>query len=106
MYFNPATWRPIAILLSILNLGGLVMALGAGEPGHAVGHVMLGVGLAFWVRRLGESSSERTASIGGSDAQAQLEGLESDVDQLRRELDETQERLDFTERMMAQRRSS
>lgn len=104
MYFNPATWRPIAILLSVLNLGGLVMALGAGEPGHAVGHVMLGVGLAFWVRRLGENDGERTTSFGRSDRQAQIEGLESDVDQLRRELAEAQERLDFTERMLAKRR--
>ena len=105
MYFNPAIWKPIAIVLSVLNVGGLIMALSAGEPAHAMGHVVVGVGLAFWVRRLGERAREETgASISGTEHQSQLEGLESEVDQLRRELTETQERLDFAERMMAKRR--
>jgi hypothetical protein len=105
VYFNPRIWRPIAIVLSLFNLGGLVLALGAGEPGHAMGHVILGVGLAVWARRLGASARDSIGdSIGGSERHAQLEGLENEVDQLRRELTETQERLDFAERMLAQRR--
>lgn len=82
MYFNPRVWRPIAIVLSLS-----------------------GAGLAAWIRRLGESARESAGdSIGASEQQAQLEGLESDIDQLRRELTETQERLDFAERMLAQKR--
>ncbi len=104
MNFNPRVWRPIAILLSVGNIAGVVQALGAGEPAHAMAHVVLGVVLAFWVRRLNERAREaRGDRIAGSDQQAQIEGLESDLDQLRRELTETQERLDFTERMLAQR---
>jgi len=39
---------------------------------------------------------------GGSERQAQLEVLEAEVNDLRRELSEAQKRLDFTERMLAQ----
>ena len=106
MTFKPAFWRPIAIILSIVNIAGVVQALGAGEPMHAAGHVIVGLGLAAWIRRLNERAREtRGERIAGSDQQTQIEGLENDLDQLRRELTETQERLDFAERMMAQRRS-
>ncbi|MCC7131145.1 MAG: hypothetical protein IT352_00795, partial [Gemmatimonadales bacterium] len=37
------------------------------------------------------------------DADARMAALEDDVHALRRELSETQERLDFTERLLAQR---
>lgn len=104
MSFNPAIWRPIAIIVSLLNVGGLVMALGAGEPAHAAGHVLVGVALVAWFRRMGERAREDTTESIGGDRQAQIEGLEFEVDQLRRELTEAQERLDFTERMMAKRR--
>jgi hypothetical protein len=72
---------------------------------HAAGHVILGLGLAAWIRRLNARAREaRGDRIAGSDQQTQIEGLESDLDQMRRELTETQERLDFAERMLAQRR--
>lgn len=38
----------------------------------------------------------------GPEALARLEALEGEVDHLRRELSETQERVDFTERLLAQ----
>lgn len=38
-----------------------------------------------------------------ADTDARMAALEDDVHQLRRELGETQERLDFTERLLAQR---
>jgi hypothetical protein len=99
MALRPTTWRRIAIVLSVVNLGGLIMALGAGEIAHAGAHALVGGLLVVWIGRLRERSrgAERIAG------DERLEGLEDEVDQLRRELGEAQERLDFTERMMARR---
>ena len=67
MTFKPALWRPIAFVLSVVNLVAVGFAAGAAEP------------------------------------QDRLEALEVEVDNLGRELGETQERLDFAERVLAQR---
>ena len=91
-------WRPIAIVLTILNVGGLIMAVSAGEPLHALGHIVAAVLLARWLRRLREGDED--ARI---ESPSKIEALEDEVDGLRRELTEAQERLDFAERMMAQR---
>jgi hypothetical protein len=95
MTFKPATWRPIALVLSVLNWVGAGLAMGQGEPLHAAAHVALGVAFALWARRLG-------AAPVGSDTEARIEALEVDVMHMRRELGEAQERLDFAERLLAQ----
>jgi len=66
MTFKPATWLPIAILLSAANLVAVGFAAGGTEPWHAGVHATLALG------------------------------------KLRRELSETQERLDFVERRLVQ----
>lgn len=91
-------WRPVAIVLSILNAGGLIMAVAAGEPMHALGHIVAAVLLARWLRRMRERDGAARL-----ESPSQIEALEAEVDGLRRELTEAQERLDFAERMMAQR---
>jgi hypothetical protein len=53
----------------------------------------------LWAERLWRSPG-RVA--GGSDLQAGLEALEIEVGNIRRELNEAQERLDFAERLLAQ----
>ena len=95
---NHRIWRPVAIVLTILNAGGLIMAVAAGEPMHALGHIVAGVLLARWLRRM--RASDGAARLESS---SKIEALEDEVDGLRRELTEAQERLDFAERMMAQR---
>jgi HAMP domain-containing protein len=98
--------RLLAITLSILNFGAFIVALRDGEATHALGHVAAGIALFAWSRSLRRQHRESSAAdrLDASDRDAQIEGLESDVEQLRRELSEAQERLDFTERMLAQRR--
>lgn len=91
-------WRPVAIVLSIVNAAGLIMAVAAGEPMHALGHIVAAVLLARWLRRM--RGSDDAARL---ESPSQIEALETEVDSLRRELTEAQERLDFAERMMAQR---
>ncbi len=95
MTFKPSTWYPIAAVLSVLNLVGAGFAVGQGEPMHAAIHVGLGVAFGLWAQRLRQAP-------GGSDLHARLEALEIEVNNLRGELSEMQERLDFAERLLAQ----
>jgi hypothetical protein len=95
MTFNPAIWYPIAVVLSIINLGGAGFAAGQAEPWHATIHAALAVAFGLWAQRLRQAPR-------GSEPQARLEALEAEMGNLRQELSETQERLDFAERMLAQ----
>jgi hypothetical protein len=98
MTFKPSTWQPIAWMLSAVNVGALAFAGMQGEPLHAAGHAALALGFGVWAQRLG-------VRRGKSELQPPLEALaelEAEVSQLRAELTETQERLDFAERMLAQ----
>ncbi|HSE28822.1 MAG TPA: hypothetical protein VLA95_11385 [Gemmatimonadales bacterium] len=99
MTFKPAIWHPISVALSALNLLGAGAAIQAAEPWHAAAHVALALAFGLWARRLrrGPAASERTG---------RLELLEAEMDGLRQELGETQERLDFAERMLAQHREA
>ncbi len=104
MTFKPAIWYPISVVLSVLNLAGVVVY--AAEPWHAAAHAALAVAFGVWAQRLRQRP-------GGSELEARLEALEGDVSRLdaldaevgtlRQELSEAQERLDFAERLLAQR---
>jgi hypothetical protein len=101
MTFKPAIWHPIAVVLTVINLVGAGMAIGTAEPGHATIHAVLALAFGFWAQRLRQRSggSELPAPLEVLDA---LEAVEAEVSKLRQELSETQERLDFAERMLAQ----
>jgi hypothetical protein len=100
MTFKPAIWRPIAIVLSAVNLVAVGFAAGDAEPWHAGIHSALALAFGLWAQRL-----RREPEGGGSSSelQAGLEALEVEVGQMRQELTEAQERLDFAERLLAQR---
>jgi hypothetical protein len=98
MTFKPAIWYPIALALGAINLLGAGFAAGTAEPSHATVHAALALAFGLWARRLRQDP-------GGSELQDRLEALEAlefEVSNLRQELGETQERLDFAERLMAQ----
>ena len=95
MTFKPAIWHPIAVVLSAVNLVAVGFAAGSAEPWHAGVHAALALGFGLWAQRLRQNP-------GGNDRLARLETLEADVSDLRRELSETQERLDFAERLLTQ----
>jgi len=101
MTFKPAIWRPITFVLSAVNLVAVGFAAGEAEPRHAGIHAALALAFGLWAQRLGQA---RTAgeSAGLGEGPARLDALEADVGDLRRELNETQERLDFAERLLAQ----
>lgn len=95
MTFKPAIWHPIAIVLSGINLVAVGVAAGSAEPWHAAAHAGLGLAFGLWAQRLRQSP-------GSGDREPRLDVLGGEVEQLRRELSETQERLDFAERVLAQ----
>jgi hypothetical protein len=98
MAFKRAIWYPIAGVLSIINLVAVGFAAGESEPWHAGIHAALALAFGLWAQRLRQRST-------GGELQIPLdafEALETEVGQLRRELSEMQERVDFTERVLAQ----
>ena len=95
MTFKPSIWQPIAVVLSVINLVGVGFAAGSAEPWHATAHAALALAFGLWAQRL-------RPGPGGTEHQARLDVLEAEVSTLGRELSETQERLDFAERLLAQ----
>ena len=95
MTFKSPIWQPIAIVLSAVNLVGVGFAAGAAEPWHAGIHAALALGFGLWAQRL----RHRVPFLPDDE---RLAALEMDVSELRRELAEAQERLDFAERVLAQ----
>lgn len=101
MTFKPAIWYPIAVVLSAVNVAAVWFAAAPGEPLHATVHAALGVAFGLWAQRL---RLRLRSGLRAPQLQAQFEPLALEVDQLRQELNETQERLDFAERVLAQSR--
>jgi hypothetical protein len=99
MTFKPKIWYPIAAVLALVNVAAVWVAAVPAEPAHATIHAVLGVAFALWAQRLRERREPESAeyAVGaGNDT------LALDVDDLRQELAETKERLDFAERVLAQ----
>ena len=103
MNFKAPIWYPIAAVLSAINLVavGFAAASATPEPWHAATHAALGLGFGLWAQRLRDARRGNQLQAPPEVLDA-LEAIESEVSGLRRELSETQERLDFTERMLAQ----
>ena len=95
MTFKPAIWHPIAVALSLINVVAVWFAAVPAEPLHATIHAALAVAFGVWALRLRQGP-------GRGGLEADLESLELEVGALQRELGETQERLDFAERVLAQ----
>ena len=98
MNLASAKWYPIAAILTTINVISIPFTGGM----HAVTHVVLAVVCGVWAARLRLTPRPAAAQdqIGGQEA---IEALEGDLDQMRQQLSETQERLDFAERLLAKR---
>lgn len=110
MTFKPKLWYPIAVLLSVVNVVSVWFAARAvpAEPLHATVHAALAVAFAFWAYRLWQrrDGGDRQLAPEAIEALDALEALEGEMSKVRQELSEAQERLDFAERMLAQRPDS
>lgn len=100
MTFKSPWWYPLAVVLSAVNVAAVWFAAEPGEPTHATIHAALAVGFALWAQRLRAGSPRHIELESGMEA---INELDADVDSLRNALAETQERLDFAERMLAER---
>jgi hypothetical protein len=102
MTFKPKLWQPIAIVLSAVNLVAVGFAAGAAEPWHAAVHSGLALAFGLWAQRMRQIRPKGELQIPFE----ALEALEAEVGAMRQELSEAQERLDFAERVLAQRPES
>ena len=101
MTFKPALWFPIAVVLSVANLVGVGFAAASAEGAHAAIHAGLAMLFGLWAQRLRQRLGRRDLAT-PLDAPEALAALEADVNRLRQEVSEMQERLDFAERLLAQ----
>jgi hypothetical protein len=101
MTFKSAIWQPIAVVLSAINLVAVGFAAGEAQPWHAGVHAALALAFGLWAQRLRQRPGG-SELLAGSELPARLEAIEAEVSKLGQELSETQERLDFAERVMAQ----
>jgi hypothetical protein len=101
MTFKPRFWYPTALGLTALNLVGVGQAAAVAEPWHAGIHAVLGLAFWAWAQRLRQGQRARAGEeLPRSEELARFDALELEVGELRRELGEAQERLDFTERLL------
>jgi len=104
MTFKPGVWFPIAVVLSLGNLVAVWFAAAPGEPWHATIHAALSLGSGLWAYRLRQrlATGERRLAPEAVEALDALEALEIEASQLRQQLSEAQEQLDFANRLQAQ----
>jgi hypothetical protein len=98
MTFKSPIWRPVSVVLSAINLVAVGFAAAQAEAWHAAVHAALALGFGLWAQRL----LQRARGAGGELLLGNLESLEADVSRLTQEMGELQERMDFTERVLAQ----
>jgi hypothetical protein len=101
MALNPRIWFPIAVGATALNLVAAAFYTGT----HAGMHAALAVGFGLWAQRLRRRTGGAQQQVEAGTTQQLQEGfeaLEGEVARLRQELNETQERVDFVERVLAQ----
>ena len=95
------------MVASAFNVAGAGFAIAAGEGWHAGIHVSLALGFGFAAQRLGEI--DRKVAPNSLQAQvdeqtAALEEAEAKLALQAKQLADLEERMDFTERMLAQAR--
>jgi hypothetical protein len=100
MTFRSRIWYPITGVLSMINLAAVGYAAASAEPWHATVHAALAMAFGLGAYRL------RQRGLDAGDQWTRLEALEADMTALQQELSEAQERLDFTERVLAQKAES
>ena len=110
MTFKPAIWYPIAVVLSVINLAGAGFAARAAEPWHATIHAALALAFGLWAQRLrpgrgGSALQARLEALDGGESAEEVQALRNELETVRRELSELNERVDFAERLLARGRS-
>ena len=100
-------WQPLVIGLSAVNLVAVGFAASTGESWHAALHAALALGFGLWAQRMRRDARGNVVADGTDQPSLghdRIDALERDVAQIRQELGEAQERLDFAERLLARGR--
>lgn len=105
MRFKPSFWFPIAAVACGINVVWTLIVARSGPMAapHAVGHALAALAFGLWASTLRNQLRFEQQPAARAELPEHLEELESEMVDLRHQLIETQERLDFTERMLAQR---
>lgn len=101
MALNPRIWYPIAAIGCFVNVVGVAFAVLPGEPWHATLHAALAVASGVWAQHL---RARRQAGVLHRGDESEIAAIWDEVGDLRRELSELQERMDFAERLLSQAR--
>ena len=97
-------WNAVLVLLSAGNLVSVWFAA-PGEPWHATIHAALALAFGLWAQgRMRLEGARLRADALDSGSGVEIPALRDDVAEVRRELGEVQERLDFAERLLSQAR--
>jgi hypothetical protein len=98
-------WNTVLVLLSAGNVVSVWFAAQPGEPLHATIHAALAVAFGLWAqgRMRPEVAWWRSGAL-GKESEGESVTLRDEVGDVRRELGEVQERLDFAERLLSQTR--
>ena len=108
VWFRKAAVLSVAVL-SAVNLGAVWFAAVPGEPLHATVHAALALAFGYWALRLRQwlGTGEQEARFQALEGETgRFESIDDEMDRLRQALSETQERLDFAERMLVQNRET
>ena len=107
MTFPPRIWKPIAWVLSALNVAAVWLAAQPAEPWHATSHAVLAVLFALWAQRL----AARQRPVDSSDTDAQLlqrldalDRIERTVESTAIEVERISEANRFMSRLLEERR--
>lgn len=101
MALNPRIWYPIAALGCFVNVVGVAFAVSPAEPWHATLHAALAVAFGVWAQHL---KARLRAGVLNRGNETEIAALQDEVGDLRRELSDLQERMDFAERLLSQAR--
>lgn len=97
-------WNRVLVLLSAGNLISVWFAA-PGEPWHATIHAALALGFGLWAqRRMRLEEPRLPADALDQGSEGEIAALRDEAGEVRRELNEVQERLDFAERLLSQAR--
>ena len=85
----------ITIAWTLVNVGGLGIAVAEGELDHSLVHAVLALGFGAWAWYLRRKKPQAVA------AAPDVLALQDEIDTLQRQLQEKQEGLDFAEQLLA-----
>jgi hypothetical protein len=101
MTCKPTLWA-LAAVLSVVNLGAAGFALGQAEPAHAATHAVAALAFGWWAGRLRRGARRSEFDEARLELDDETRARLATVDQLETRVSELENRLDFTERLLAQ----